>query len=547
MTLPITPLFWFAAIAPLTLVLVLLIGLRWKASSAAAAGYLLAVGIAIGLFRTGLDTVALQSVKGVWDALFIAYVILPALILYEICDEAGAFDTIRRGIEAITPNTLLHVLAFGWVFPSFLQSITGFGAPIAVAAPLLLAIGVRPVWAVALPIIGHAWAKTFGTLGVAWEALTRVTDVDQPATAIIATALMLAMAALLAGIVITWLFGRWQALREAWPALLLISAIMGFGQLAVAPFAPNLANVVPTAVALIVIVALARTVYARPSQITQSPLMADDAASTALPAEAEAEAPRRPMPLWLAFAPYLLLTVLIMAVELIPAIGDPLGALRFGLPFGGAQTGYGVITPPTDAYSGFAPLAHPGTLLLVVSVVAFVVFRIRRDIPFGRIDDIAVDAIKTSIPTIMALLAFVAMALVLQGSGMILELAAGLGQVATPPVYALLAPLIGALGGFLTGSNLSANILFGPLQAEAAEALRLAPEIILAAQTAGAAIGSSITISAVLLGLGAVGAAAHAGVAIRKMMPFVVIALAAIAAMTLAGTWMFPTSTANGG
>src|SRR5690606_23382627 len=174
--LPLTPGLWIAAAAPLAAVLVLLIGLRWRASSAASVGYFLAAFIALTLFQASLGNVALQSVKGIWDALFIAYIIAPALLLYEISDEAGAFGAIRRGIEAITPNNLLHILAFGWVFPSFLQSITGFGAPIAVAAPLLLALGVKPVWAVAIPIIGHAWAKTFGTLGVAWDALVGVAD-----------------------------------------------------------------------------------------------------------------------------------------------------------------------------------------------------------------------------------------------------------------------------------------------------------------------------------------------------------------------------------
>ena len=210
MDLPITPSLWLAAAAPLTAVLVLLIGVGWKASSAASAGYFLAAILALTLFRSSLGNVALQSVKGVWDALFIAYLIAPALLLYEISDEAGAFGAIRRGIEAITPNDLLHILAFGWAFPSFLQSITGFGAPIAVAAPLLLAIGVKPLWAVAIPIIGHAWAKTFGTLGVAWEALLRVADVSDPMLAVVATGLMLAVANLLAGFTIAWLYGRGQ-------------------------------------------------------------------------------------------------------------------------------------------------------------------------------------------------------------------------------------------------------------------------------------------------------------------------------------------------
>ncbi len=366
MDLPLTLGLWIAAAAPLAAVLVLLIGLRWKATSAAAVGYFLAATLALTLFQSSPALVALQSVKGVWDALFIAYVIAPALLLYEISDEAGAFGAIRRGIEAITPNVLLHILAFGWVFPSFLQGITGFGAPIAVAAPLLLALGLKPVWAVAIPIIGHAWAKTFGTLGVAWEALARVTDIADPAATLLATSIMLGAANVLAGIAIAWAYGRWQGIREAWPAVLVLSAIMALGQLGIAQVAPNLANVVPGAVALIVVGMLARKRYAQRSTVVDSPLLRRDdpapAATGDVPAAAHSG---RDMPLWLAFGPYLLLTALIMVVELVPAIGGPLDAVRFGLPFPALETGYGVATAATAAYSGFSPLTHPGTFLLV--------------------------------------------------------------------------------------------------------------------------------------------------------------------------------------
>jgi lactate permease len=547
--LPITALLWLAAAAPLAIVLVLLIGLRWKASGAASAGYFLAALIALTLFRTSLGTVALQSVKGVWDALFIAYVIAPALLLYEVSDEAGAFGAIRRGIEAITPNDLLHVLAFGWALPSFLQGITGFGAPIAVAAPLLVAIGVRPLWAVAIPIIGHAWAKTFGTLAVAWEALTRITDVPDPVLATVATGLMLAVANLVAGFSIAWLYGRGQGIREALPAVLVVAAIHGLGQIAIALLAPNLANVVPGTLALAAILLLARNKrYSRPSRVKDSPVMTPSGSASVAAGGTDAATSRvRPMPLWLAFAPYLLLIALIMTAELIPFIGDPLAAVRFGLPFPPLETGYGVVTEATGAYSEFSPLTHPGTFLLVSSALAFWFFRYRGYIGAGRIDEIAIDTIKTSVPTIMALVAFIPLALVLEGSGMVLELARGIAQVASGPVYAFVSPLIGALGGFLTGSNMSANILFGPLQAQAADALGINPAFVLAAQTAGASIGASIGISSVLMGLGAVGAGGQAANAIRKTLPYAAITLAAIAVIALAGTLLFPIGGAASG
>lgn len=538
--LPLTLPLWLAAIAPLGLVLVLLIWRRWKAPSAAAVGWFLAAALALWVFEAAPAIIALQSVKGVWDALFIAYVILPALLLYEICDEAGAFRAIRSGIEVITPNRLLHVLAFAWVFPSFLQGITGFSAPIAVAAPLLLAIGVRPVWAVVLPIIGHAWGKTFGTLGIAWEALVRVADTADPGLLVLVTGIMLGLAAVLGGVAIAWLFGRWRAIAESWPVLVVCGLLMAGGQLAIAYVAPNLSALVPSAAALLAILVFARLRYRSPTRI-DSGLLAEDGGQARHEATAHPTPSRHPpMPLWLAFGPYLLLTVLMMVVELVPAIRDPLASLRFGLPFPGYATGYDVETAPTPAYRAFSPLVHPGTVLLLTSVLAFAYFRIRGYIPGRRIDDITVDALRTSIPTVMALAAFVPLALVMEGAGMTLQLAAGLGEVATPPVYVLLSPLVGALGGFLMGSNLSANILFGPLQEQAAQALGVEPAFVLAAQTAGAAIGSSLALPAVLMGLGVVGAHGQVADALKRMFPFVAVTLALLALVALAGTMLHP-------
>jgi lactate permease len=401
---------------------------------------------------------------------------------------------------------------------------------------------------VAIPIIGHAWAKTFGTLAVAWEALTRITDVPDTVLATVATGLMLAVANLVAGFSIAWLYGRGRGVREALPAVLVIAAIHGLGQTAIALLAPNLANVVPGTVALAAILLLARRTYAQRSGVNASPLMTPSGSARISAAGTEVATNRvQPMPLWLAFAPYLLLIALIMTAELIPFVGDPLAAVRFGLPFPAFETGYGVVTEATPTYSEFSPLTHPGTFLLVSSAMAFWFFRSRGHIGAGRIDEIAIDTIKTSVPTIMALVAFIPLALVLEGSGMVLELARGIAQVASGPVYAFLSPLIGALGGFLTGSNMSANILFGPLQAQAANALGINAAFVLAAQTAGASIGASIGISSVLMGLGAVGAGGQAADAIRKTLPYAAITLTAIAVIALAGALLFPVGgTASG-
>lgn len=108
----------------------------------------------------------------------------PALLLYQVTKHAGAFEAIRLGIQEHSRNRLFLVLAFGWVFASFLQGIAGFGAPIAIVAPLLIGLGVRPIMAVVIPLIGHAWANMFGTLAVSWHATRLVVDLqDAPLTA----------------------------------------------------------------------------------------------------------------------------------------------------------------------------------------------------------------------------------------------------------------------------------------------------------------------------------------------------------------------------
>ena len=64
------------------------------------------------------------------------------------------------------------VLLICWLFSSFLQGITGFGVPVAVCAPILIALGVQPLWSVIITLLGHAWANTYGTFALAWDALS---------------------------------------------------------------------------------------------------------------------------------------------------------------------------------------------------------------------------------------------------------------------------------------------------------------------------------------------------------------------------------------
>lgn len=139
------------------------------------------------------------------------------------------------------------------MFASFLQGIDGFGTPIAVVAPLLVAFGVRPIYAVAIPIIAHIWAKFFGTLGVGWLATLQVVNLDEAAT--IATAyqsgLLMIIQTVLGGFTVVWLYGRCTAICHAWLLVLIIAAIQDVGQVIDALVDPVLAAFIPATAAML--------------------------------------------------------------------------------------------------------------------------------------------------------------------------------------------------------------------------------------------------------------------------------------------------------
>lgn len=175
---PVDLFHWVLATLPVVALLVFLVPLRWRAPEAGPMAMFTAAIVAVLAFQTPWETLAVASAKGVWDAVFILYVIWPALLLYQITKQAGAYDALRQGIAKFSRNDLFIILALAWVFASFLQGIAGFGAPVAVVVPLLIAVGVKPIQAVAMGVLAHAWARFFGTLGVGWLALLRVSDIE---------------------------------------------------------------------------------------------------------------------------------------------------------------------------------------------------------------------------------------------------------------------------------------------------------------------------------------------------------------------------------
>src|SRR6185437_11217314 len=209
---PVDLLHWVLAILPIVALLVFLVPLRWRAPEAGPMAMFTAALVALIAFRTPWKTLAVAGAKGVWDAIFILYVIWPALLLYQVTKQAGAYDALRQGIAKFSRNELFIILALSWVFASFLQ---GIAAPVAVVVPLLIAIGVKPIYAVAMGVVAHAWARFFGTLGVGWLATLQVVELKDIPRAAQESALLILIPTYLGGLLVVWLYGRGPAVRHA--------------------------------------------------------------------------------------------------------------------------------------------------------------------------------------------------------------------------------------------------------------------------------------------------------------------------------------------
>lgn len=530
--LPVDLVHWMAALTPIVVLLILLVLLRWKAPQAGPVGMFVAAAVSLFVFATPWETIAVSSAKGVWDAIFILYVVWPALLLYRVTDLAGGYDALRQGITRFSRNDLFIIVSLGWVFSSFLQGIAGFGTPIAIVAPLLVAFGVTPVYAVAIPIIAHLWAKFFGTLGVGWFATLAVVDIEHPATAAFQSGLLLVVPCILGGFTVVWMYGRWPAVRHAWPLVLIIAGIQSGVQTTFTLVDPVLCTFVGATAALVALYPLSRWKRYRepPRDIPERPAMRDHASSDE-PGERTS-----PMGLVASFLPYVILSVSAVGVLAVDPVNRVLGAFTIGAPFPEVTTGFGISRDAAEPYSPFSPLTHPGSFLLLTSALTWLVYKARGYYQHSSETggkSILRRTVEDAVPASVPVITFLVMAQLMSHSGQNDVLALGIAAVAPAYAFAFMSNGIGALGAFITSSSTSSNVLFSELQSTVARLKGLPEATVIAAQSAGGSIGNAIAPANVVLGASTAGISGQEGAILRKTLPWTAMAVLLTGAATI--------------
>lgn len=498
--LPVTFGFWMVALLPLAALLVMLIVFKWSGPVSGWLALLLAIISGFFMFDTPIDTLLVAGGKGLWDALFILLVVWTALLLYQVSDKASAFDTIREGVMRYSKNYLFLVLAFGWVFSSFLQGVAGFGAPIAIVAPLLVGIGVKPVFAVVIPLIGHAWAKMFGSLGVGWLATIQIIDLENETLTAVYTSILLWVVNLIGGLAIAYIYGKWKGIKEGLPAILIISGIHGVGQVVVSMIDPVLSTFIPSIFAMGALYFLAKwDRYSEESDIETEILESDQESENE-------EEDTGVLSLKDAAMPYVVLTVTTVLGLGIPPITSFLEQFEIGFGFPEVTTGYDYTTEAVEVFSPLAIFTHPGFYILIATIFGYFWYNSKGAYGETSIGDILKAFWSEAKGTTISIIAFLALAQILEHSGQTPVLALGIAAVSPPIVYAALSSWLGVAGAFITSSNTSSNILLSPLHegvVSGMEGLSLA--LVIAGQSVGAALGNVIAPANVMMGASTAG------------------------------------------
>ncbi|RHW34829.1 L-lactate permease [Neobacillus notoginsengisoli] len=520
MDLPVNILMWLMAALPIVILILLMVKFNWGAAEAAPIGLLAAFIISIVFFKSDLQLIGLESAKGIWTSVTVIMIILPAILIYEVASEANAFDSIRNGLKKFTSNELLQLMAIGWVFASFLQGITGFGVPIAVCAPLLVGLGVRPLWAVVIALLGQAWGNTYGTLAVAWDALVSQAGIQGSTLteAAIWASLFIWIINIATGITISWAYGRWTAVKKGLPAVLIISLIQGGGQTLLSQTNPALAAFIPSLLSLVAIYFIGKiSMYRQSWSMHASPIMLRQERETD---EVEVAADDS-LTMNQAFFPFYVLTVITLLVLLISPLKEFLNQWKVGLSYPETSTVYGIVNHAYDLFSPLMPLTNSGLFLLLSAITGFIFFKKKGKIEKGGGMRAIRRTIEKTIPSTIAVIGLIIMSKIMGGTGQTTELAMGTAGV-MGQTYVFLAPAIGVLGSFMTSSNMSSNILFGGFQQATSSLLRLNEAAILGAHTAGGALGSVLSPSKIILGTTTAGILGQEGHVLKKILPVVI-------------------------
>ncbi|MFC8200169.1 L-lactate permease [Streptomyces sp. NPDC057298] len=519
------------ATLPLVIVLVLLGGVRMKAHLAGLTGLAAAALVALLAYGMPVGQTLSSAAQGAVFGLFpILWIVVNALWVYRMTVRTRHFDILRRSVGRLSDDPRIQALVVAFCFGALLEALAGFGAPVAICSVMLVALGFEPVRAAVVALVANTAPVAFGAMGTPVVTLAQVTGLPLDSVASV-VGRQTPLLALVVPLVLVFLVDGRRGLRETW-----IPAVACGFAFAVAQFAAS--NYVSAQLADIgAALAGAGALMAVPQARRPAAEPVRAAVLTGVRSEDLDEEDPRPEVLR-AYAPYALIVV-IFSVAQIPVVKDLLSrATRtFDWPF------LNVAGPDGDPVGGnvfiWPVVSTGGTLVLLAGVCTAAVIGVHARVAL-REWAATVHELRFAILTVTSVLA---LAYVMNLSGQ----AATIGHfvAAAGAGLAFLSPVLGWFGVAVSGSDTSANALFGALQVTAARESGLSPELLAAANSSGGVLGKMISPQNLTIACAAVGLAGREGDLLRKVLPWslgllLVMCLIVVAQSSPVLEWMLP-------
>ncbi|MGM0519789.1 MAG: L-lactate permease [Campylobacterota bacterium] len=525
----------FFAALPIFLAGILLVGLRVSAKKAMPLVYIATVAIAFVVWEVSFNRVIASTIQGLLITVAVLWIIFGAILLLNTLKHSGAIAIIRQGFNNISPDRRIQVIIIAWLFGSFIEGASGFGTPAAIAAPLLVAIGFPAMAAVMVGMMIQSTPVSFGavgtpiligvnkgldaqgigvsleSLGSSWDVYLQVITSQVAIThAIVGTLIPLFMTVML-----TRFFGE----NKSW-----------FEGLSIIPFAifAGLAFTIPYALTGVflgaefpsligALVGLPIVMFAAKKGFLVPKKSWDFAPKEKWPVhwvsklemKLDVVSAKVPMSLTKAWIPYVLVAVILV----ITRVSDEAKAFvqSWIIPFKnilGENLGYSI-----------TPLYLPGGILVFVALVTYFLHKME----FKEMKAAISDSSKVMLGAGFVLVFTIPLVRILINSGInesgfesMPVAMANFVATAVGDIYPLFAPMVGALGAFIAGSNTVSNMMLAQYQFGVADALGVSTAFMVALQAVGAAAGNMIAIHNVVAASATVGLLDQEGQTLRR-------------------------------
>ncbi len=457
---------------PILSILVCLLVLKMSAGKSGAIALLIATAVNLFTFKPGLIGLSISMAKGFGLSLFVIFIIWGAMFLYNLVKEVGALNVINKNIAIIVEDRFFQFILLSWIFAAFLQGIAGFGVPVIVVTPILIGMGFDPFISAAGVLVGHSWSISFGSMGSSISAIDMVTNTDIH-NIVIYMAIFGTIAMIITGIAVCAIYDGRKGIVRGFPYILCISLTMGATLFVLALL--DMTSVMGLLSGLVGLITLLIIYNFKNKERERRPLY------------------KGKINLVQAVLPY----ILIVGFSILFFVIGP--KWKIELDFPGYTSLTGKVIGAEEGYTKFNIFKYPFSIIMLSSFFSGIIYWKKKVLNRTIMNIVVKATVKKCTSTTITLVFLLVMAQIMMDGGMIDNLANFLVKT-TKGLYPFVAPFIGLLGAFVTGSNTNSNVLFGNLQETAANALGINESVTCAVQSIGASIGGGIGPTTVALG-----------------------------------------------